>query len=67
VAPFTAIGPDDDLYEVFEMLWEQSEPVPDPPDWKWSDERHLLDYIHALETSLGLRKPTILDTQHTKE
>jgi hypothetical protein len=67
VAPFTSIGPDDDLYEVFEMLWEQSEPIPDPPGWKWSADRHLLDYLHALETSLGLRPAKRPDAEKTKE
>jgi hypothetical protein len=56
VAPFIHMEPDDDMFTVFEELWEQSEPVADPPDWKWSAEHHLLDYIHALEDHLGIER-----------
>ncbi|MEZ4668004.1 MAG: hypothetical protein R3E39_08820 [Anaerolineae bacterium] len=55
IAPFTGIKADDDIYDVFKDLWKVSEPVKDPPDWKWSDGRHLLDYIFALEAALGLK------------
>jgi len=54
VAPFVHMGPDDDMYSVFEDLWAQSKPIADPPVWKWSPEQHLLDYIHALEDHLGI-------------
>ncbi len=55
VSSFTGIKPDDDIYEVFGELWMRSEAVKDPPDWKWSEGRHLLDYIFALEDSLGIK------------
>lgn len=55
LAPFIPIGSDDDIYEVFEMLWEKSEPAADPPDWKWTPERRLIDYVFALEDALNLR------------
>ncbi|NWF69772.1 MAG: hypothetical protein HXY40_11875 [Chloroflexi bacterium] len=54
IAPFTRIGADDDMYEVFEMLWAKSEAVKDPPAWHWNADSHLLDYIRALEAALGL-------------
>jgi hypothetical protein len=54
IAPFTRIGPDDDMYEVFEQLWDKSEPVSNPPGWVWSEDKTLLDYIRALEQHLGL-------------
>ncbi|MBL8163651.1 MAG: hypothetical protein JNJ61_16820 [Anaerolineae bacterium] len=55
LAPYQAFGADDDLYEVFAGLWQVSEPVSDPPDWKWSEGRYLIDYIYALEEALGLK------------
>lgn len=55
VAPFAQIKPEDDLYEVFAHLWAASEAVADPPDWTWSDERFMVDYIHAIERHLGMR------------
>ena len=55
VAPFTGIKPDEDIYKVFGDLWKQSQPVKDPPDWIWSEGRHLIDYIFALEESLGVK------------
>jgi hypothetical protein len=55
VAPFEQINADDELYAIFAALWEHSEPVADPPDWKWAEGRHLIDYIYALEESLGIK------------
>ena len=55
VAPFVQMGAEDDLYDVFEELWAKSEPVDDPPDWHWSDEHYLVDYIRVLEQSLGIK------------
>ncbi|MBZ0296440.1 MAG: hypothetical protein K8L99_28015 [Anaerolineae bacterium] len=54
VAPFRQMNADDDMFEVFEELWAQSEAVPDPPDWQWSAEKYLVDYIHALEKTPAL-------------
>ena len=41
------------MIEIFEDAWEDSEPVADPSDWKWAEGRHLIDYVFALEESLG--------------
>lgn len=46
-----------DEYKAFEDLWERSEPVETPPDFKWSRALHLVDYVIAIEEHLGLRKP----------
>jgi hypothetical protein len=51
------MGADDDMYKVFESAWKQSEPV-DMRDYfatEWTPEKHLLDFIHAIERKLGLR------------
>ena len=55
VAPFVQMGPEDDLYDVFEDLWSKSQIVKDPPGWAWSEEKTLVDYIHALENALGMK------------
>jgi hypothetical protein len=49
------MGPDDDLYSVFAQMWAESQPVADPPGWTWTPDKRLLDYIQAVETSLGMR------------
>ena len=57
VAPFIQMQPDDDIFEIFEELWEQSKLVDDPPDWSWTPDSHLVDYVHALEKTLGIQVP----------
>lgn len=54
VAPFMKMGPGDDLYGVFAQLWEKSTPVDDPAGWTWTKDKHLVDYIRALESSLNM-------------
>lgn len=63
IAPFIQMGADDDMFEVFERLWEKSEPLTDPEGWEWSAERTLLEYIHALEAAHGLRKDSPTPTE----
>jgi hypothetical protein len=58
VAPFMQMGPDDDLYDVFTQLWGKSQPIADPVGWTWTKEKHLVDYIRALETSLEMTTST---------
>jgi hypothetical protein len=55
VAPFTQLEAAEDIYTVFEDLWATSTPVADPPGWKWAEDRYLVDYIRALEQSLGIK------------
>ena len=55
VAPFRSMGPDDNLYDIFAQLWAESQPAADPPGWAWTPDKRLLDYIQAVEASLGLR------------
>jgi hypothetical protein len=59
VAPFVHLGDNQDIYDAFESMWKQSQPVADPPDWTWAEGRHLLDYVYALEDSLGMRRPSV--------
>lgn len=59
VAPFRPMGPDDDLYGIFAQMWAEARPVDDPPGWAWSPDKRLLDYIRAVETSLGLRPAAV--------
>lgn len=67
-APFRNMNTDEAMYDIFAELWAQSQPVADPPGWAWSADKYLIDYIHALETSLGIRPaPASPDTQMTTE
>jgi hypothetical protein len=54
-APFANMGPEDDIYDVFEDLWQQSEKLSDPPGWQWTPDKMLIDYVRALEDAHGLR------------
>jgi hypothetical protein len=56
-APFIPMGPEDDLYSLMEQMWDQSEPVANPPGWQWSPENNLVDYIRTLEDHLGIPRP----------
>jgi hypothetical protein len=47
-APFVALNKDEDIYDLFERVWREAEPVSNPDDWTWSDELYLTDYMHAL-------------------
>lgn len=60
LAPFTPMGDGDDMVDVFEKMWAQSEVVAAPPGWQWSPDKYLIDYVHALEQSLGIapERPT---------
>lgn len=65
VAPFRQMQTGDDIYDVFESLWAQSEPVTNPPDWQWTADTYLVDYVHALETHLGIRPSEAVSTDAT--
>lgn len=62
VTPFISMKPEDDMYEIFEQLWKQSEPISAPPGWHWSPDKYLVDYIHALENHLGIHPTIAIDT-----
>ncbi len=59
VAPFLSMEAGDDLYDVFEEMWAKSEVVADPPGWAWSPEKHLVDYVRALEDALGIKPAAV--------
>ncbi len=55
IAPFMQMDADDDMYDVFAKAWTESEAVHFTPEWTY--ESTLLEYVHALEAHLGLKKP----------
>lgn len=55
IGPAMSLPEGGDIYDLFEDLWAKSEVVKDPPDWKWTTETYMIDYIHAIEDMLGLR------------
>jgi hypothetical protein len=54
IAPFLPIKEGDNVGDVFDAMWEASEPVDDPPDWTWTETTLLVDYIRALEAALAI-------------
>ena len=58
-APFVAGVDLMDPVASFQILWEVATPVEDPPDWQWSSEKQLIDYLIAIEVEQGLRQPPI--------
>lgn len=60
-APFTSDLDLMDPVATFQKLWAVAEPVADPPDWEWSSDKYLIDYLVAIEVAMGLRQPTKLD------
>ncbi|MCY4072558.1 MAG: hypothetical protein OXG60_14790 [Chloroflexi bacterium] len=60
-APFTSDLDLMDPVATFQKLWAVAEPIEDPPDWEWSSDKYLVDYVVAIEVALGLRQPAKLD------
>lgn len=55
-APFTGIDTSMYIYDVFAHLWENSEPVDEPPGFVWDPATsYIVDYIVAVEEHLGIR------------
>ncbi len=60
-APFVEDLDLTDPFATFQKLWQQAESVPDPPDWHWSSDKYLIDYVIAIEVGMGLRQPTTVN------
>ena len=60
-APFTSELDLMDPVATFQKLWAVAEPIEDPPDWEWSSDKYLIDYVVAIEVARGLRQPAKLD------
>ena len=60
-APFTSDLDLMDPVATFQKLWAVAEPIDDPPDWDWSSDKYLIDYVVAIEVAMGIRQPAKLD------
>lgn len=60
-APFTSDLDLMDPVATFQKLWAVAEPIDDPPDWVWSSDKYLIDYVVAIEVAMGIRQPAKLD------
>lgn len=67
LAPYVEIGASDNIVEIFEDAWAQSQPVADPPDWTWAEGRHLIDYVFALEAALGWKAEPLTPLPQSEE
>jgi hypothetical protein len=56
LAPFTGISRGMDMYAVFDLLWSTAKPVKPAPEFKWTPDSMLVDYIASVEETLGIRK-----------
>ncbi len=55
IAPFARIDPNAHIFEIFQQFWQKSQPIAEPPNFTWSAQSHLADYVAAIETHMGLR------------
>ncbi len=56
-APFVAGLDLMDPVASFQKLWEVAAPIADPPDWQWTNDKYLIDFVIAIEVDMGLRQP----------
>jgi hypothetical protein len=57
LAPFVSLKSGQSIADMFTTWWEKAEPVQTPPDFVWSTDKTLLDYIVAVEKHMGIYKP----------
>ena len=55
VAEFTGINAEMYIYDIFEQLWERSEPVSPPAEWVWTEETTLADFVRTIHAVLGIQ------------
>ncbi len=53
IAPFIPMGEEDDLYQIFEQAWSQSQPIEIMPE-TWDDQRWLIDYVKEIAAAKNL-------------
>lgn len=46
-----------DPVATFQKLWQVATPIEAPPDWQWTSDNYLIDYLVAIEIDMGLRQP----------
>ncbi|MEL7435358.1 MAG: hypothetical protein AAFN11_15525, partial [Chloroflexota bacterium] len=55
-APFTGIDMSMYVFDVFDALWAQAEPIPPPANFEWNPESsYIVDYLATIEKELGTR------------
>jgi hypothetical protein len=59
--PFLPMSADEDMYDMFEKLWGSATQITDLPNFKWTEDTYLIDYVHAIEDSLGIKRPDVPD------
>lgn len=62
LAPFVSLKSGQSIADMFTTWWEKAEPVQTPPDFVWSSDKTLLDYIVAVEKQMGIYKPPVAET-----
>ena len=60
IAPFRSLRQGEDFYDLFSEAWDEAELIKDPPDWEWTKDTYLVEYVHAIEDHLGIvRQPVV--------
>ncbi len=71
IAPFQGVDPSMYVYDVFEALWENARPAPEPENFTWNPaSSFIVDYVAAVEKAAGMRpegKPLPWERQTTPE
>lgn len=62
IAPFARLNPDAHMFEIFQQFWEKSEPIAEPPNFTWTPQHYLADYVAAIESHLELRSKPVKTT-----
>ncbi len=57
LAPFVSLRAGQTIADVFSEWWRGATPAQTAPDFIWSTEMHLLDYIQAVEAHMGINIP----------
>jgi hypothetical protein len=58
-AEFAGIAADMYIYDIFDQLWERSQPVAMPAEWRWTEETTLAEFVQVVYGVLGMaiRRP----------
>ena len=58
LTPFVSMQAGEKVADLFVEWWQNGTPVTEPPDFVWSPDLHLIDYIEAVEKHMAyIRRP----------
>ncbi len=54
--PYSGLQAGEDMYDLFGRLWPRAEKIDEPPGFKWTSDKYLIQYVHAIEDHLGIKR-----------